>query len=298
MSDVDEGDDPEPEPEWSPFAEAQMADQKGWIGFVNLEGKKESFYTPNAGKPWAGVRVPDCDAVVPWDGEDELLYPIPDDRHVLVYWDDAGLGGPPKPWDNRELRSQESSLWFMLNRKHPPPPLIPVPITDPGQDPASRLNRDWQPAGPAPPSRQDQQALPPPPPAGSAVVSPPPVEPIREDAPAVGPGPKHQPPGDHEHVESSGDRTPPPPPPIDYRALVAALRKQKKGNPALLVEYMAERDEATAEEIGKHVHGDASAEDDAIRRNIERTNDALASLGSRLWFKFALGYVYREISPR
>jgi hypothetical protein len=145
MSDDAVSDASSHEPDWSPFHESQIASPKGWIDFVNLEGGKESFYAPDAGKPYGGTRVPDCDAVVPWDGDDELLYPISDNRYVLVYWDDSSLGGSPKPWINRELLPEEASLWFMLNRMKPPPPLKPVPIRDPSEDPESRLNREWQP---------------------------------------------------------------------------------------------------------------------------------------------------------
>jgi hypothetical protein len=87
-----------------------------------------------------------------------------------------------------------------------------------------------------------------------------------------------------------------PPPAIDYEALATALRKQKKRNPAALVEYMANREEATVQEIARHVHGDPETSDSAIWNNAKRTSDALAAMGSPLWFRFASGRIYREIS--
>ena len=87
------------------------------------------------------------------------------------------------------------------------------------------------------------------------------------------------------------------PPVIDYEALATALRKRRKRTPAALVEYMASRTEATAEEIAEHVHGDPSTGDNAIWNNAKRASDALASMGSPLWFRFASGRMFREIGP-
>jgi hypothetical protein len=125
-----------------------------------------------------------------------------------------------------------------------------------------------------------------------------PDESIEAIAPKFRPEPKPQTDGGHEHVKSGVDQPPPPPRPIDYKAWGVALRKAGKRNPAALVEFMADKEEATAREIGEHVHGDKDASDDAIRMNVNRTNDALVELDSPLSFRFVSGYVYREISPK
>ena len=86
--------------------------------------------------------------------------------------------------------------------------------------------------------------------------------------------------------------------PIDFDALVAALHQKRKHTPARLVEFMKDRKEATAQEIGKPVHDDDEASDSAIWNNAKRTNDALAAMDSLLSFQFAGGRMYRVISPR
>jgi len=85
--------------------------------------------------------------------------------------------------------------------------------------------------------------------------------------------------------------------PIDFEDLAARMRKAKKRNSAMLVEYMADRTQATTGEVADRVHGDGNASLDAIRKNVERTNDFLAEIGSRLSFRFVSERVFREISP-
>jgi hypothetical protein len=85
---------------------------------------------------------------------------------------------------------------------------------------------------------------------------------------------------------------------VDFKALVANLRKQGKPLQAKLVEYMADKEEATAEEIAEHVHGEKQTSDSAMWNNADRTTKSLALLGSRLSFRFASGRMYREISPK
>ena len=126
--------------------------------FVNLAGEIDVFDVAKAGYPWFGRRIEGPDGVVCCDREDELLYPTSDGRHVLVYWDDSSLGGPPKPWPDRELSPEDASLWFMLGQHEIPAPLKPVPLRDPAQDPSSRLNREWTPSDPAsPPSPGEER---------------------------------------------------------------------------------------------------------------------------------------------
>jgi hypothetical protein len=115
-------------------------------------------------------------------------------------------------------------------------------------------------------------------------------------APAETPAP--QPDGDGGTIDRAKDQAPPPPlPTIDYKALVADLRKAGKGNQAKLVEYMADKTEADAEDVARHVHDDEKASDQAMWNNADRTTKSLALMGSRLSFRFASGKMYREISP-
>jgi hypothetical protein len=170
------------DPRQDPCKPSARKSQKGLWEFVNLKNKTEAFYEPDSlgyedGEA-VGVRLPfaepqpkgapqdfmaggplaERDVVVPGDRRDERLYRIPDCesvvggiRYVLVYWDDRSLGGARIPPVNRELCPDDASLWYELNLKAPPPPLIPVPIRDPSKDPTSRLNRDWLPPS-APPA--------------------------------------------------------------------------------------------------------------------------------------------------
>lgn len=85
---------------------------------------------------------------------------------------------------------------------------------------------------------------------------------------------------------------------IDHEALATELRKQRRPKQAALVEYMADKLKAQAEAIAKDVHGDPETSDRAIWNNARRTSDWLAAKGSRLSFRFASGWVYREISPK
>jgi len=87
-------------------------------------------------------------------------------------------------------------------------------------------------------------------------------------------------------------------PAVDFASLASALRKDRKGTQAALVECFTDRTEATVDEIAREVHGDDDASDKAIRGNVARTNDSLVELGSPLVFRVASGRVYREISRK
>lgn len=84
---------------------------------------------------------------------------------------------------------------------------------------------------------------------------------------------------------------------IDYADIANRLRKAGKRTPAMLVEYMADKSHASPDDIAFWVHGNAQVSPDAIRKNVERTNDFLAEIGSRLSFRFVSERVFREISP-
>jgi hypothetical protein len=100
------------------------------------------------------------------------------------------------------------------------------------------------------------------------------------------------------HVGSVTDENTPGNSGIDFMALATALRKQGKNTQAELVEFMADKEEATAEEIAQHVHDQSEMSNSAIWNNAKRTTDSLAQLGSRLSFRFVSSRMYREISPK
>jgi hypothetical protein len=86
------------------------------------------------------------------------------------------------------------------------------------------------------------------------------------------------------------------PPPIDFIALVNALLFQGKPTQAALVRFMADKETATAEEIGERVHGNPQASDKAIGKNARETSDSLAGLEARLSFRFVSGTMFRRIA--
>jgi hypothetical protein len=110
-------------------------------------------------------------------------------------------------------------------------------------------------------------------------------------------GPAGKPRADRQAAGADASGSKAPPPPIDYEALATELRKRGRGTQAALVEYMADKPKAEAEKIAKHVHGDPEASDSAMWNNAKRTSDSLAALGSPLSFRFASGWMFREISP-
>jgi hypothetical protein len=84
---------------------------------------------------------------------------------------------------------------------------------------------------------------------------------------------------------------------VDYTALVEDLRRQDKGIPAKLVEFMADKTSASCEDVGREVHDDENARDQTVRMNARRTNDELAKLGSRVSFRVTTGWVFKDVSP-
>ncbi len=92
------------------------------------------------------------------------------------------------------------------------------------------------------------------------------------------------------------EKTPPVTAEIDYQAIVTDLRKANKPTQSCLVEYMADKREATAEEVAVVVHGHSETSRNTIWANLQQTNKSLAKLGSPLSFRMASGRVFREIS--
>lgn len=68
------------------------------------------------------------------------------------------------------------------------------------------------------------------------------------------------------------------PPAIDYEDIARKLRADGYATPAALVEYMAGRDVADADELKRHVHGDEGVSDDAVRKNADRTTSLLVEV--------------------
>ncbi len=85
-------------------------------------------------------------------------------------------------------------------------------------------------------------------------------------------------------------------PPIDFDALVNTLLEQGKPTQAALVRFMADRENATADEVGDKVHGNPEANDKAIGKNARETTDSLAGIRSRLSFRFVSGTMFRKIA--
>ena len=90
---------------------------------------------------------------------------------------------------------------------------------------------------------------------------------------------------------------PPPSLSIDYASLVLKLRAQHLARPALLLEYMTDREAAAYQDVAERVHIDGTVGDDAIRKNVGRLNRELEALGVPLRFKVASKHVHKEILP-
>jgi hypothetical protein len=89
----------------------------------------------------------------------------------------------------------------------------------------------------------------------------------------------------------------PDPPPIDFAWLAAELRKVRKAQQARLVEFMADKEMATVEDVAEAVHDFGGTDEGTIWANVNRTNKSLAALGSALSFRMGASRVFREISP-
>lgn|GEM_PF-5791651 len=85
--------------------------------------------------------------------------------------------------------------------------------------------------------------------------------------------------------------------PCDPRSIANELRKRRKLKQARLVEYMADRDDATADEIAEHIHQDPDASEKTMRENARRTNQSLAEMNVPLLFRFLGAHMFREINP-
>ena len=145
MSD-DEAAATSPESDLVSYQRAPEKSPDDYYEYIDLDGKPRVFDFAGVKKEGEGL----------WVGRDErrdeVLCLIPDQRFVLMFAFDRyeDYGGTedsiktPPDWIDRELSQEDAALWFRLNRHDPPKWLEPVPIRDPSQDPASRLNREWR----------------------------------------------------------------------------------------------------------------------------------------------------------
>jgi hypothetical protein len=78
---------------------------------------------------------------------------------------------------------------------------------------------------------------------------------------------------------------------------VNELRKKGARTQAALVEYMILRESASFEDIAEHVHLDDLTSNEAIRKNVGRTNESLEAMGSTLRFRVASSIVFKDDPP-
>ncbi|WP_165220229.1 hypothetical protein [Aquisphaera insulae] len=86
---------------------------------------------------------------------------------------------------------------------------------------------------------------------------------------------------------------------LDFTAIAARLRQDGRGKakPALLVEFMADKEQAAELDVAEAVHDTDAPSKNTVRNNAERTNAALQEMGIPLRFRVTSGYVFREILP-
>jgi len=82
---------------------------------------------------------------------------------------------------------------------------------------------------------------------------------------------------------------------VDHTDLADKLRQDRKNYPAALVEFMANRQSAKFDDIKRHVHGDDDVSDEAVRKNVYKTRQALIELNSPLDFSTSGGYVFKAL---
>jgi hypothetical protein len=86
---------------------------------------------------------------------------------------------------------------------------------------------------------------------------------------------------------------------IDFSDLARKLRLGKRSKPkqAALVEFFADKAEASLKEVAVGVHGDPRTTWNAVKTNVDATNKSLEEMPSRLRFEVRKPLVYRLISP-
>lgn len=105
-----------------------------------------------------------------------------------------------------------------------------------------------------------------------------------------------------EAPQAPGAGDEPAAPAVDFAAVAAALRADRKPNPAKLVEFMglrfAEgRTTAPRADVGREVHGSRNAGEGAIRKNAARTTLWLAEHRHALAFQYVGGEMHMKIIP-
>ena len=77
-------------------------------------------------------------------------------------------------------------------------------------------------------------------------------------------------------------------------AAAATLRKEGRARPAMLIEFMADREAASYDELKEHVHGDRNGPDNSVVSNARRTSQLLERFGSPLRYHASCGVVAKE----
>jgi hypothetical protein len=90
---------------------------------------------------------------------------------------------------------------------------------------------------------------------------------------------------------------PPPRPAIDFKAVSRRLRDLGRNRRADLVDFMADKEEATVEDVAAAVHDYEETSDKTVRANADRANQDLVELGVPLSFCVKAGRVFRDIAP-
>jgi hypothetical protein len=85
---------------------------------------------------------------------------------------------------------------------------------------------------------------------------------------------------------------------IDYVATAEVLRQDGHGNPAALVEYMADKTSACFETVKDRVHGNPDVTDEAVRKNCKTTTDLVRKLYPTLSYRTSAGKVFRKITQK
>jgi hypothetical protein len=107
-----------------------------YFSYVGLDGTEAVFDIARIRGHWLGRG----------EHDGEILYRTEDDRYALLFlypdWEE-----PTPGLFDRELRSEDAARWLRANRHELAKSLTPIPISDPSEEPASRLHRNWTPEG-------------------------------------------------------------------------------------------------------------------------------------------------------
>jgi len=201
--------------------------------------------------------------------------------NIVWYWSNAG--------GDVRLDLDVDCVWRnIVHYEDPPPPFVEVAVAFYRTVDARWIEHRWYPDWSDPRSRFDPTN-----PGGEYFqVSTARVEQVLGWFPGDSvpnyPGPGERIPGSVEPARGEA---------VDFAALAAELRKANKPTPASLIEFMADKEEATVEDVAQAVHGDDKTSGQTVWANMKRTNDYLDKQRSPLSFRMAASRIFREISP-